>query len=79
MQNKYKIGKGFIVRLLKAFMALWQLAQSQKQEEEIKEKVCGDDTASALKVRAATWSPAPKKRKPIRSFPEASQMLYNYY
>lgn len=43
MQNKYKIGKAFIVRLLKAFMVLWKMAQSQKQEKEIKEKVCEDD------------------------------------
>lgn len=78
MQNKWKMGKGFIVRLLKAFMALWKMAQSQKQEEEIKKKVHEDDTATALKVRAATWSLAPKKRKPMWSFPEASQMLYNY-
>lgn len=47
MQNKYKIWKGFIVRLLKAFMALWKMAQSQKQEEEIKEMLYEDDTASA--------------------------------
>lgn len=62
MQNKYKIRNGFIARLLKAFMALWKMAQSQKHEEEIKEKVCEDDTASALKLRTATWSPAPEKR-----------------
>lgn len=69
MQSKYKMGKRFIVRLLKAFRALWKMALSQKQKEEIKEKVYEDDTASALKVRAATWSSAPKKRKPMWSFP----------
>lgn len=42
------MGKGFIVRLLKAFMALWKMAQSQKQEEEIKGKVHEDDTVTAL-------------------------------
>lgn len=79
MQNKYKIGKAFIVRLLKAFMVLWKMAQSQKQEKEIKEKVCEDDIVSAVKARAATWSPAAKKRKSMWFFPEASQMLYKYY
>lgn len=79
MQNKYKIGKGFIVMLLKAFMTSWKMAQSQKQKEEIKEKVYEDITASALNVRTSAWSSASKNRKQIWSFPETSQISYNYY